>query len=349
MSEQPRGEREWEHWPQERKLDEGIRHRLRGLFHPAGPTDDIVEDFLAQHSRELETRAAQLAETIADLERREQRTTELRIAVEQMLRRGSVELDERHAELAELAARLAERESVAAETEKLLAERRTELGAVELHRAALERREAALAEREQTLARHSEELGEREKLLAEVEQRAAELVTRSAEVAAREGRLTQAADELEREKAEHAERAAELEIRAQKVAQLTEQTHEIERARAAVAAQATEVEVAQAAVAHQREELRRAVGVLSETLGLGFPAAATPASPADARVDESAHLLLIGGERYRLVEAGGPAPAAGSIVALEGTTYVVARTGPSPLPVDRRRCAFLEVSAETAR
>ena len=165
MSGQPRDDREWEHWPHERKLDEGIRHRLRGLFHPTGHGDEAVEEFVAQQGRELELRATQLAETIADLERREQRTSELRVAVEQMLRRGSAELDERHAELAELAGRLAEREALATDTEQLLAERRTELGAVELRRAALERREVAVTEREDSLTRQTADLMEREQLL----------------------------------------------------------------------------------------------------------------------------------------------------------------------------------------
>ena len=358
MSGQPRGDREWEHWPDERKLEEGIRHRLRGLFHPAGHTEEVVEGFLAQHGRELESRAAQLAETIADLERRENRTTELRIAVEQMLRRGSVELDERHAELAELAARLAERESLAAETEQLLAERRTELGAVELRRAALERRETAVTEREQSLAQLAEELAGREERVAEVEQRAAELVTRSAEVAAREERLSRAADALERDRADHAQRVAELELRSQQLARLAEQSHEVERTRAAVAARETDVAAAQAAVETQREELRRVVVVLSDSLGLGVqPRIATPgptgtqpaANQPAPHVDESAHLLFVSGDRYRLVEGRGPAPQAGTAVELDGQTYLVVRTGRSPLPADDRRCAFLEAAPDTVR
>jgi DNA repair exonuclease SbcCD ATPase subunit len=346
MSGQARGDRDWEHWPQERKLDDGIRHRLRGLFHPAGHADDVVEGFLAEHGRELETRAAQLAETIADLERREQRTTELRIAVEQMLRRGSVELDERHAELAELAARLAERESLAAETEKLLAERRTELGAVELRRAALERREAALGEREEALRQRDEELAVRETALADVEQRAAELVARSAEVAAREERLTRAADELERERTDHTNRGAELELRAQQVAQLVEQSREIDRSRAAVEARAAEVEAAQAAVARERDELRRAVGVLADALGFAPQASAPSTVPPTSPTDESSHLLLVPGERYRLVDVAGASPTQGTTVELDGASYVVARSGPSPLPTDRRRCVYLELGRE---
>lgn len=342
MSGQQRGDREWEHWPEERKLDDGIRHRLRGLFHPVGHTEEVVEDFLAQHGRELESRAAQLSETIADLERREQRTTDLRIAVEQMLRRGSVELDERHAELAELAAHLAERESLAGETEKLLADRRSELGAVELRRAALERREEAIAERERSLADRAAELAERENQLSDVEQRAAELIARSTEVAAREERLTQAAEEMERDRAEYARRLAELEVREHEVARLTERAREIDRRHATITERAEALDATERAVEQQRGELRRAVEVLADTLGLTSPQQVTASSPNAEPADLSAHLLFVAGDRYRLVVANGPAPMAGAAIQLDGATYSVSRIGPSPLPADRRRCAYLD-------
>ena len=105
-----RRDREWEHWPQERRPEERTRRRLLGLFHPTVGNPEL-EQALDAHTHEIELRAQELAETIADLERREARTNELRTAVEQMLRRGSAELDERHAELSTLAARLADREN----------------------------------------------------------------------------------------------------------------------------------------------------------------------------------------------------------------------------------------------
>lgn len=45
---------------------------------------------------------------------------------------------------------------------------------------------------------------------------------------------------------------------------------------------------------------------------------------------------------YRLVERDGAAPGRGERVEVEGTPFRVLRLGPSPLPGDRRRCAFLE-------
>lgn len=340
MSEQPRGDREWEHWPHERKLDDGIRHRLRGLFHPTEHAGEAVEGFVAQHSRELELRAAQLAETISDLERREQRTSELRVAVEQMLRRGSAELDERHAELAELAARLVERESLATETETLLAKRRTELGAVELRRAALERRETAVVEREEAAARQVADIEEREQLLSEVEQRAAELVERSTAVAKREERLTASTIALERDQAELETRQAAVQEHERQIADLDEHRREVERVSAGVALRKAALDVEESTAARQRAELSNAIVTFSATLGLG----AQPDTVAAGRpVDESAHLLFVPGERYRLVEIEGQAPTAGMILELEGIAYSVLRTVPSPLPADSRRCAFLEL------
>ena len=45
---------------------------------------------------------------------------------------------------------------------------------------------------------------------------------------------------------------------------------------------------------------------------------------------------------YRLHQRDGGPPSRGATVELDGETLVVLRLGPSPLPGDRRRCAFLE-------
>src|SRR5687767_440817 len=55
------------------------------------------------------------------------------------------------------------------------------------------------------------------------------------------------------------------------------------------------------------------------------------------------HVLFVGGPNgYGLLQRAGPAPARGAVVDLDGESYLVLRLGPSPLPTDRRRCAFLE-------
>ena len=111
----PSGDSQWDDGPSGRSED-GIRHRLRALFHPSDG-ERLVQELIATHESELEERSAQLTETLAELERREERTLQLRSAVEEMLRDGAIELDERRAELGAVAAELAARdESLRAST-----------------------------------------------------------------------------------------------------------------------------------------------------------------------------------------------------------------------------------------
>ena len=55
-------------------------------------------------------------------------------------------------------------------------------------------------------------------------------------------------------------------------------------------------------------------------------------------------LAFVPGVAYRLkqIEPAGLTP--GSAIAVEGAEYLVARLGPSPLPADTRRCAYLAAS-----
>jgi len=45
---------------------------------------------------------------------------------------------------------------------------------------------------------------------------------------------------------------------------------------------------------------------------------------------------------YELREEDGDAPAVGAEVELDGTTLRVTKVGPSPLPGDKRACAYLD-------
>ena len=336
-----RRDREWEHWPQERKPEDGIRRKLRELFHPT-VGDDEIEHALAAQSHEIELRATQLAETVADLERREERTHELRAAVEQMLRRGSAELDDRHAELSELAGRLADRETMVADAEEALAERRRELGAVELRRAAVERREETLTEHEAEQARRDEELSERERAVAQIELRDRALATREAELAARSAEVqslqARVADTLalvEREQRALEEREAALQEREQ----LAQELEHRERSLTSSAAELRTLEQSLAAdrssIETQREELRQAVVAASRGLGLPTEAAGAGSSPS--------YVALVPGERYRLVEREDGPPAVGGRIVVDEHAFRILRIGSSPLPSDARRCAFLEL------
>jgi hypothetical protein len=84
------------------------------------------------------------------------------------------------------------------------------------------------------------------------------------------------------------------------------------------------------------------------------PPAAAPAPvavPAPPRVDRlpdpgpslDGHLLfLCTPDGYRLLAREGPPPARGDLLEAEEARFAVLRLGPSPLPEDRRRCAYLE-------
>jgi chromosome segregation ATPase len=282
---------EWEQWRAERGRVEPRRGRLRGLFGLTS-ADAALEEAIAFHERELELRAAQLGEAIADLERREARTRELRTTVEQMLRRGSAELDERHAELTALASQLAERESTVTEDQQDLVERRSELGAVELRRATVERREVAASEREHALEALAVELERREQAVAHGERLAAELAARARELDSGQVRLEATRAELDQQGRALAAREAALQAREQALAD-----------------------------AATREPVL---------------------VPEPSAVDERSHLAFVPGDRYRLVELEGPAPAPGAEIAVAGRLYAVARLAPSPLPGDNRRCVLLE-------
>jgi len=56
---------------------------------------------------------------------------------------------------------------------------------------------------------------------------------------------------------------------------------------------------------------------------------------------DAAELYFVPGSTYRLVEAPGTEHQVGTDVELEGERYRIARVGPSPLPRDTRRCAYL--------
>lgn len=310
---EPRSDREWEHWPgrrppEERPADDRIRHRLRSLFTPTDVADDM-EAMLSERGQELELRTRQLADAIADLERREESTRRLRVAVEEMLRHGSSELDDRHAELDAVAGGLAERDERLRSAEADVEERRRALGAVELQRAAVERREVALREREEAIEAAVARLAARERELDVIAAGLEERLERGGDVDRVLGAEREALDARARALAET---VAELEARVRTLA------------------------AAEASLAARELRLRDAEERLRE-------ATAAPASSAGP----VAHLLLVPGDRYRLEERLGPLPLAGEPVATEHGVFTVLRVGASPYPRDGRPCVFLEPAAAT--
>jgi predicted RNase H-like nuclease (RuvC/YqgF family) len=100
------------------------------------------------------------------------------------------------------------------------------------------------------------------------------------------------------------------------------------------------VELKRAAV----ERRERAVAEREERLGeLEARLDSSRAAPdyGGRGVPQSTRLAFVPGVDYRLLEVERTGVASGDAFELEGEEYVVARTGPSPLPGDRRRCAYL--------
>jgi DNA repair exonuclease SbcCD ATPase subunit len=177
---------------------------------------------------------------------------------------------------------------------------------------------AALDEREERVARLRAEI---ETLLrdgsAELDQRHAELAVEANALRERETALARAAEELEARRSE----LGAVELRRAAAERLEE------------------------ALQRRQADLERASGELRERAAQldererETQAQIAPETPA-GRTDM--HVLVVARDGYRIVEAPGPAPDAGSELVLAGDRFTVTRTGPSPLPGDDRRCAFLE-------
>jgi hypothetical protein len=100
------------------------------------------------------------------------------------------------------------------------------------------------------------------------------------------------------------------------------------------------VELRRAAVERREREVSAREESVTEAASPldGIDTAMSPEQP-DAAV--STQLAFVPGIDYRLVEIDHPGLFPGAAIELEGEEYLVARTGPSPLPDDRRRCAYL--------
>jgi hypothetical protein len=121
-----------------------------------------------------------------------------------------------------------------------------------------------------------------------------------------------------------------------------------------VTAREAQVRADEGELARRREELgavelkraalearERALAEREDELGRGSPVDAA-ASASDYAADVPARLLVfVPGSEYRLHELEHGPLQAGETVIVDDDEYVVARTGPSPLPADPRRCAYL--------
>jgi len=186
----------------------------------------------------------------------------------------------------------------------------------------LEARRRELEEHAARFAGKVEELERREQLLRDSRLSVERLLRLgSADLEERELELTQLIAEL-------TEREAALRAQEAELARRRAEVGAVELRRAALERRERALERREAELAAREAEL----------------AACAPAGGASVPPEASAPapvLLFVPGERYRLVEAVQPPLSPGDAVEVEGARYVVARTGPSPLPGDARRCAYL--------
>jgi chromosome segregation ATPase len=187
--------------------------------------------------------------------------------------------------------------------EQLLAQRRSEL---DEHAARLHESIAELERREELL-RDSRASVERMLRLgtSDLEAREAELTTFVTELTEREKQVSEAEEEVARRRQELG--AVEL------------KRASVERRERALETKATEL----AELATELEERTSQLRQGSES------------DPTEVE------LAFVPGERYRLVELEATKLWTGASFELESQSFVVARIGRSPLPADKRRCAYL--------
>lgn len=100
------------------------------------------------------------------------------------------------------------------------------------------------------------------------------------------------------------------------------------------------VELMRAAVERrERDVTAREERVVERESQVGQQDTAPSAGPSS--VTRPVELAIVPGAEYRLREIDGSELARGDTLELDGVEYVVVRTGPSPLPADSRRCAYL--------
>jgi chromosome segregation ATPase len=187
-----------------------------------------------------------------------------------------------------------------------------------------ERLEELLAQRRSELEEHAARLRDS---IAELERREELLRDSRASV---ERTLRMGTSNLEAREAELTDFLSSL---TEREAAIAESESELARRRQDLGA----VELKRAAV----ERRERAIAVREDELAELEEQAAAAARAADEGVPQSAELVFVPGERYRLVEIDATPLTAGLVFEVEGVEYSVSRVGPSPLPKDERRCAYL--------
>jgi hypothetical protein len=191
-----------------------------------------------------------------------------------------------------------------------------------------ERLEQLLAERRRELEEHAgsfesavTDLGRREELVRDARtsvERALRVGT--ADLDAREGDLADLAHELTKREARIRAEEASLADRRSELGAVELKRAAVEQREQALDAREADLTAREEAV-EAREQARP-----------------SEAAPGEA---PSPELAFVPGASYRLVEVGRPGLGPGDSNEIDEEEYVVGRVGPSPLPGDPRRCAYL--------
>ena len=161
--------------------------------------------------------------------------------------------------------------------------------------------------------------------------------------------------ELRRECENHAATRDQLDETLADLTKTTAKLHDTEAASAEIAVRAAQLSEEQAAAAETRvaaldarlAEEQAASAETRSALALALSELAARGVAAVDREQPSCadYLCFAPGKKgYRLVPASGAMPGVGDRHELRGADYVVTRVGPSPLPSDQRRCAYLQAS-----
>lgn len=194
-----------------------------------------------------------------------------------------------------------------------------------------ERLEELLAERRRELEEHARRF---EGVVADVERRTD--LARDARASVERALRVGAAD-LEAREADLVEFAHEL---AEREERLRDEEAALARRRSELGA----VELKRAALEQREQALAAREAALADREAV-VEAGAGTATPELSDETPSFQLLYVPGSSYRLVEIEHRELTRGETFELDEEVYVVARVGASPLPGDRRRCAYLVLGA----
>lgn len=198
-----------------------------------------------------------------------------------------------------------------------------------------------LEEQTERLQQTIESLERREEQAARLRSAVEEMLRHgSAELDEHHAELAALALELRAREEAVREQERDLSLRKQELGAVELRRAAVERREEAAAERETALEQAGADLSDR--ELRIATHERSERV------VSDPVQSPAPELESATHLLYVARDGWQLVERDGPAPLLDAAVEVDGEALVVMRVGRSPLPGDRRACAYLESARTTS-